>query len=72
MRKEGGKPTAPRDRESSSRPGRHCLQGVSRLGQERRYWRCVVPATALPHGRENGSKAEGVEDLKGVAGFVGQ
>lgn len=32
----------------------------------------MVPATALPHGRENGRKAEGVEDLKGVAGFVGQ
>lgn len=31
-----------------------------------------MPTTALPHGRENGSKAERVEDLKGVAGFMGQ
>lgn len=50
MRKEEGRPTALRDPESSSRPGRHHLQGVSRLaqGEEVLEQVCgVVPASGF-------------------------
>lgn len=62
----GGKPTAPGDRGSSSRPGRLCLQGASRLVQEEEEVLEQVCGAAWEG--ESRSKA----DLKGVADFVGQ
>lgn len=66
----GGKPTAPGDRGSSSRPGRHCLQGVSRLVQEEEVLEQVCGARYVSAAWKGESRSKA--DLKGVAGFVGQ
>lgn len=50
----GGKPTAPGDRGSSSRPGRRCLQGVSRLVQEEEVLEQVCGARYVSASWEGG------------------